>query len=108
MSKTVARVCYLSMQPKCACPAEHMVCYTSSCVVYACVHFRSYSVAPGCAMFSHILTIVMYMQLLHVLHVHLLRITPQYHAFIYYFETVVVLLWQLTPSPPPAPWLCCY
>jgi len=31
------------------------VCYTSSCVVYAYLHFRSYSVARGCATFSHIL-----------------------------------------------------
>ena len=45
MSKMTARGCYLSMSPQCTCPAENMVCYTSSCVVYTCVHLRSYSVA---------------------------------------------------------------
>ena len=84
-------------------PAEHMVCWISmqcvyvtasacqlnSCIVATvwdpCIAWsmivcvvRVILVWRGCAMLSHIPMAVLCMQLLHVLHVHSLRLTPQY------------------------------
>ena len=45
------------------------------------IYSVSYSVARGCSMLNQILMTFMYMQLFHVLHMHLLRLTPQCHEF---------------------------
>ena len=44
------------------------------CGLYTCISV-SYSVARGCSMLNHI-------ELLHVLHMHLLRLAPQCDAFV--------------------------
>jgi len=38
-------------------------------------------------MLSHVLMVVMHMQLLHILHMYLLRLAPQAHAFTYTAKT---------------------
>ena len=45
------------------------------------IYSVSYSIARGCSMLNQILMTFMYMQLFHVLHMHLLRLTPQCHEF---------------------------
>ena len=70
ISHTTCSGCWNSVQH-----AYGQVWLSTPCVVHVCT-FVWYSVAQGCAMLSHILMSVVCMQLLHVEHMHSLRLTP--------------------------------